>query len=113
MAAGGFGSGAVELGVGYISVTPNARGFRKDLDRRMTGVDKVDYDVGNRVAAGMARALKVGAVAAGAVAVAGVGVVVKGGLECALNVDTVTRSLDGLHGSAEAAAVTMERVAKV
>ena len=113
MAAGGFGSGAVELGVGYISVTPNARGFRKDLDRQITGVDKVGENVGKRVSSGMTRALKVGAAAAGAAAVAGIGMAFKGGLESALNVDTVTRSLAGLHGSAEAAADTMERVAKV
>src|SRR5699024_396618 len=46
-------------------------------------------------------------------AVAGIGMAFKGGLESALNVDTVTRSLAGLHGSAEAAADTMERVARV
>ena len=113
MATGGFGSGAVELGVGFVSVVPSARGFRKDLDRQITGVDKVGENVGKRVSSGMSRALKVGAAAAGAAAVAGIGMAFKGGLESALNVDTVTRSLAGLHGSAEAAADTMERVAKV
>ena len=113
MATGGFGSGAVELGVGFVSVVPSARGFRKDLDRQITGVDKVGENVGKRVSSGMTRALKVGAAAAGAAAVAGIGMAFKGGLESALNVDTVTRSLAGLHGSAEAAADTMERVAKV
>ena len=111
--AGSFGSGATELGVGFISVVPNASGFRKDLDRQITGVDKVGENVGKRVSSGMSRALKVGAAAAGAAAVAGIGMAFKGGLESALNVDTVTRSLAGLHGSAEAAADTMERVAKV
>lgn len=111
------GGGSVELGTGYISVVPSAKGFQKDLDRQIgqatSGASKAGEDIGKRMSSGMTKALKVGAAAAGAAAVAGIGLAVKGGLESALNVDAATRSLTGLHGSAEKAADTIARVGKV
>lgn len=71
MATGSFGSGAVELGVGYVSVLPSARNFSKELDKQLAGASagasRAGEAVGSRVASGMGKALKVGGVAAGAV----------------------------------------------
>src|SRR5699024_2313925 len=96
MAAGGFGSGAVELGVGYITVAPWARGFQKDLDKQITGVDKGGENVGKRVSSGMTRALKVGAAAAGAAAVAGIGAAITGGFGRLKQIGRARAKLSGL-----------------
>ena len=111
------GSGAVELGVGYVSVVPSAKGFSKELNKQLnqasSGAEAAGQKVGKQMSSGMAKALKVGGAAAGAAAVAGIGLAMKGGLDAAMNIDAASRSLTGLHGSAETAADTLERVGRV
>ena len=107
----------IELAQAWVTISPRTKGMQKEIDKQLKGIsskgEKTGSALGEKITSGMKKTLKVGAAAAGAAAVAGIGMAFKGGLESALNVDTVTRSLSGLHGSAEVAADTMERVGKV
>ena len=100
MAAGGFGSGAVELGVGFVSVVPSARGFSKELDKQLAGVSAgaagAGEKVGKSMSSGMSKALKVGGAAAGAAAVAGIGVAITKGFGRLNQIDQARAKLSGL-----------------
>lgn len=96
----GFGSGAVELGVGYVSVVPSAKGFQKELDKQLSqassGAASAGEKVGNSMSSGMSKALKVGGAAAGAAAVAGIGVAITKGFSRLNQIDQARAKLSGL-----------------
>src|SRR5699024_6661624 len=99
MAVGGFGSGAVELGVGFVSVVPSARGFSKELDKQLAGVSAgaagAGEKVGKSMSSGMSKALTVGGAAAGAAAVAGIGVAITKGFGRLNQIDQARAKLSG------------------
>lgn len=94
------GSGAVELGVGYVSVIPSAKGFQKELDKQLAGASAgaagAGEKVGKSMSSGMSKALKVGGAAAGAAAVAGIGVAITKGFGRLNQIDQARAKLSGL-----------------
>ena len=116
MATGSFGSGAVELGVGYVSVVPSARNFSKELDKQLAGVSsgaaKAGENAGKSMSSGMSKALKVGALAAGGAAVAGIGVAITKGFSRLNALDQAESKLRGLKLEAGDVTRVMDGVSK-
>ena len=100
----GFGAGAVDLGVGYVSIIPETKnigpGINKALSGASVGADKAGAGIGSRMASGLGKALKVGAVAAAGVAAVGIGTALAKGFERATAIEDAQAKLKGLGNSA-------------
>lgn len=110
MAVGG--SGAVEVGTAYVSVLPSTKGFNKAVDSSLSkagaGAGKTGEGIGSRMASGLGKTLKAGAVAAAGVAAVGIGTALAKGFERATAIEDAQAKLRGLGNSAQDVGVIMD-----
>lgn len=100
---------AVELATAYISLVPSTRGFTKSFESGvLPDMSKSGATMGDRLMAGVGKAVKVGAVAVGGAAVAGLGVALTKGLGRLKAIDQAKAKLEGLGHSASSVKAIMD-----
>lgn len=108
-----------EVGVGYISISPNAKGFGRKLDAETSGAfasvgESGGRSMGSRLAGALGTAAKVGIAAAAAGAVAATGLIVKRGFDRALDIEDAKATLGALgYAAKEVQGITDDVLASV
>lgn len=88
---------AVELATAYISLVPSTRGFTKSFESGvLPDMSKSGATIGDRLMGGLSKAVKIGAVATGAAAAAGIGVALTKGFQRLTAIDQARAKLIGL-----------------
>ena len=107
---------AVEVAVGYVSIIPSMRGFRRQVDRELSGVEGSAQQTGQRsgrsMSAAWAKAFKIGGVAAAGGVATLMGTALAKGFTRLDAIDQAQAKLRGLGHDAQAVATIMDSANK-